>query len=656
VLTSYGPGAMLDLPEQAGVVACVDDWRYEQKGDGFIEEPRLQAMVNRHFANKEVGTWRLRQPPEGDPKEAKPYVAAYRFPEWFVVERLLSEGELQKMRVAMAKRGPVGPTAERFAKGGGGFTARPLVNQRSLDKGLYVDTDGPSRKAEKHAVVPVRFAQSCLNNHLSDVRWGQVAHYDHRNPPCMNHRLVLLEDGSSGALDRMLVACQGCGAHMALSRLADEKDGQGNPLGPCKSVSVWLGSDRPNDDQACLSKEGKPMLGKLIVRNAANQHFPQILRVISLPEGTPGGVPPEDSAVDAVWETIQKLTVEKLELLGPELPPVKAQMDKVGLPAFLAAFQARLLGRDALAPAQGGEDGGPKLPELRTLLAAGALPRADRRRDRSLSWVAERMAPSKEAGFKPKWRNSGLIDRVVLVHRMREVAAMVGFTRFDPVMPDIQGELDVEVPSAPIYREERFVPAVETWGEGVALFLSVEAVEAWAKRPETRQREAQLLRGQSLWKQRHQRSHITAAPLEYLLLHSLSHLVIQALALRCGYPAGSLKERIYAVPGEGYGLLIYTSASDAAGTMGGLVRAGQKMGEVLEEALAMGQVCSNDPLCALHQPDDPEEDRNRHGAACHGCAMIPEPSCERLNEDLDRALVVPTMDSEGQGAAYFPLF
>jgi hypothetical protein len=33
-----------------------------------------------------------------------------------------------------------------------------------------------------------------------------------------------------------------------------------------------------------------------------------------------------------------------------------------------------------------------------------------------------------------------------------------------------------------------------------------------------------------------------------------------------------------------------------------------------------------------------------HGAACHGCLLIAEPSCERRNELLDRSLVVPTVD------------
>ena len=37
------------------------------------------------------------------------------------------------------------------------------------------------------------------------------------------------------------------------------------------------------------------------------------------------------------------------------------------------------------------------------------------------------------------------------------------------------------------------------------------------------------------------------------------------------------------------------------------------------------------------------EGRWLHGAACHGCALVAETSCEMRNDYLDRALVVPTL-------------
>jgi hypothetical protein len=37
------------------------------------------------------------------------------------------------------------------------------------------------------------------------------------------------------------------------------------------------------------------------------------------------------------------------------------------------------------------------------------------------------------------------------------------------------------------------------------------------------------------------------------------------------------------------------------------------------------------------------ESRRLHGAACHGCALVAETSCEMRNDYLDRALVVPVL-------------
>lgn len=139
----------------------------------------------------------------------------------------------------------------------------------------------------------------------------------------------------------------------------------------------------------------------------------------------------------------------------------------------------------------------------------------------------------------------------------------------------------------------------------------------------------------------------------YILLHSLAHLLMQALALRCGYPATSIRERIYLdEPQERYGILLYTASPDAEGTLGGLVQEARNIEEHLSMALAMGELCSSDPICAQHSPKDSLDGRWLHGAACHSCSLIAETSCEMRNEYLDRALVVPTIDEPN--VAFFP--
>jgi len=139
----------------------------------------------------------------------------------------------------------------------------------------------------------------------------------------------------------------------------------------------------------------------------------------------------------------------------------------------------------------------------------------------------------------------------------------------------------------------------------------------------------------------------------YVMLHSLAHMLLTRIALDCGYPAAAMRERIYALPDAGmYGLLIHTGTSGSEGTLGGLVEAGRNIGEHFLAALDEARLCSNDPVCAEHDPSSEHDPMHLHGAACHGCLLISETSCEQRNDWLDRALVVPTLATAD--AAFFP--
>jgi hypothetical protein len=80
----------------------------------------------------------------------------------------------------------------------------------------------------------------------------------------------------------------------------------------------------------------------------------------------------------------------------------------------------------------------------------------------------------------------------------------------------------------------------------------------------------------------------------YLLLHLLSHLLITAVSLKCGYAASSIRERVY-VSGAGCGILLYTGSPGAEGTLGGLAAVGRRLKQHLRTALELGKLCSNDP-------------------------------------------------------------
>lgn len=126
----------------------------------------------------------------------------------------------------------------------------------------------------------------------------------------------------------------------------------------------------------------------------------------------------------------------------------------------------------------------------------------------------------------------------------------------------------------------------------------------------------------------------------FVLLHTLAHLLIRQLSFDSGYTTSSLRERVYGRPEFGQcGVLLYTAAGDAEGTLGGLARQGEapQFAETLIRMLEAAAWCSADPLCAEHTG---QGFGNLNRAACHACTLLPGTSCQTGNTLLDRALVV----------------
>lgn len=227
---------------------------------------------------------------------------------------------------------------------------------------------------------------------------------------------------------------------------------------------------------------------------------------------------------------------------------------------------------------------------------------------------------------------SRLITGIGKVHRVREVRALRGFRRYDL-------NADVIPPSRPSQGQVPRFPAVESYGEGLFLQIDESALGSWETNVEVQARVRSL--------QRRREGNEYAARLaypsaRYVMLHTLAHLLIRRLAFESGYPAASIKERIFASDENGQrmaGILIYATAGDNQGTLGGLVRLGApaRLFNTVLAALDEGEVCSNDPVCLESLS------RGAGGlnlSACHGCALLSETSCESGNRLLDRQLLL----------------
>ncbi len=597
ILSTFGPGSMVDLPNYSVLISGLNHWQGYRNQP--IYEDRLAARVSQLLGVARIDMY---APPaaEQDPAAPRTGVKAFTFPTWFVAQ--IAD---EKWISANSKE----------------YQTRPMIPWVRLVQGKYL-----SQLRKKHSVVPVRFVQACLNGHISDIDWYLFA-----NPDCRSNcpaQLWLDEGGTGNDFADIFVRCEQCKKRRPLSNATIP-----GILGFCKGERPWLGQGA---SEICTVIDGKGReKNRLLVRSASNAYFAQALSVISIPDS-------DQKLKDAV-----SLVYEDFLQYCESPDEIRKERRKHKVANALEGFSDEVVWVEIQRRLQGetSQIKSIKQVEIEALLSSPTeigedVPEGD-------FYARVRKLDNLEPSL------SSRIERIVLVHRLREVIAQIGFTRFEAEMPDIDGELSLEVRRATLDIESNWVPAIENKGEGVFIAFQKSAIDSWKQQETVKSRGIELLNGFKQWCQRRGVAEDDAKfpGLPYIMLHSLSHLLITTVSLECGYAASSIRERIYAGD-SGYGILLYTGTSGSEGTLGGLVEVGKRIEHHLAAAIEFGRLCSNDPVCAQHKPDDTQEERFLHGSACHGCLLIAETSCERRNEFLDRALVINTV--EAADAAFFP--
>jgi len=239
-----------------------------------------------------------------------------------------------------------------------------------------------------------------------------------------------------------------------------------------------------------------------------------------------------------------------------------------------------------------------------------------------------------------------LIKSIALVDKVRVVNALIGFSRINPVINrEDNGFVCIK------RTETNWYPAYEVRGEGIFIEFDQEAIDSWISlNPEAQERADRLSRNyaNSFIGQNHPRN-ITP---KFIMLHTLSHLLISQLSFECGYSIASLSERLYcAEDADGKkmaGILIYTASGDSEGTLGGLVRQGRPdaFPRIFRKAINSAKTCSNDPVCIMSHGQGRD---SLNLAACHACALLPETCCEERNAFLDRGMIVGTFEDRTLG-------
>lgn len=587
MVTTFGPGAMVDMLDRSIVVGGLEHWSYGRNGFTALDDQRLRRSLVPRLKmldpNLDLATeGYFRMSPEGDDNDPSLFsgVRALEFPRWFVCHG-----------------------CRRLSRVSGTFVEK---------KGRYRHICPNNR--ENHA-VPVRFVAACKNGHLSDFPWLAFAHPE---GVCDLPKLYLRE-GATGDVSRIFVECENCeAAPRAMSQAAVL------PF-ECYGDRPWLGG------KAASEQCGEQL--KMLVRTASNAYFAQVVSALRLPETPPSPLATKLEEKD-IWARVKEVTsLEDLQLLAKLQKEVRLAFESENLSDVLGAIRSKRNQGNFVAetPLRSAE-------YERFMTAPEETPGL--------------LAPEKAlfAAYRIPSIRAELpegLSKLVIVPELREVRVQVSFSRFDSVSANLQGEYEfnkysvrpatLTLPTG----NEKWLPAAEVRGEGVFIELDEAKLAAWEEREPVRERAEQLERAFKA-----DNPNADFLGVRFYLLHSLSHLLLTAVSLECGYAASAIRERIYcSVDGESKmaGILLSTGTTGSEGTLGGLVEEGRRIRHHLREAWDLGRLCSNDPVCSGHDPTGEVDDRRLEGAACHGCLYIAECSCERFNRYLDRALVVPTI-------------
>lgn len=239
-------------------------------------------------------------------------------------------------------------------------------------------------------------------------------------------------------------------------------------------------------------------------------------------------------------------------------------------------------------------------------------------------------------------------DSIVRIEKLKQISVQTSFTRQMPIDSDaiLLTDDDFKEIQYEVKRQSTnlksintlILPGVESFGEAILFILDKKLLDKWCENGTVLERSS-IIKNNAQSSQRKFIRRISAgiSP-QLLLIHTLSHLIIKELEYVCGYPAASLKERLY-VSDKMLGFMI-TAIEGSEGSLGGLVSQCddlENLNRIINSAIERAKDCSSDPIC---ENSDGQGVENLNLAACYSCTLLPDISCEMFNSFLDRKLLI----------------
>lgn len=601
MIYQYGPGAMVDFPGQTLMTAAPEYW---ENAVEHIHDERLERALK-------VNSFGM---PSGGKGNGISYA---RFPEWYFCPKCRRFKPIREWVEEHRKR------KERNDKD------PDMVNKLSC-----TDCGKP--------LVVSRIVVVCEKGHIDDFPWVEWVHAHSakgKEHVCNRPRLKLKTASSaSEGLESISVECESCGAWASLSgafgkdvfkKLNEKWEGRYDFT--CHGRHPWK-----------HASEDCGVFPRTMQRGSSSVYFP--VTVSSLV------IPPYSSLLTRKVEASSDFEYCQKEISRRERRSALTSEDIQEIIQDYSEGIARETGEETAAVAAVLErkflraESEEKVSEFSYRSEEyDALTGTTNVNDRNYDGDFVRESTDIAAYGLPFLRSISLISKV------REVTALKGFTRINPLDSDFgaakDGSADGFVPIKE--RKTKWYPAYQVRGEGIFIEFDEACIDVWRNSNPDVSRRAALLNEnykRSMIGEKRPRQ-ITE---KYLLLHTIAHLLIKQLSFECGYGIASLKERIYCGEADDgkrmEGIFIYTASGDSEGTLGGLVRQGRAdvFPRIFRKAIETARICSGDPVCSLSNGQGRDA---LNLAACYSCALLPETSCEIFNAFLDRGVVVGTMRS-----------
>lgn len=479
-------------------------------------------------------------------------------------------------------------------------------------------------------LVPSRFVVACEAGHLDEFPYWQWVHRSSdrgsaRLGKC-GGRLRMRTTGRTASLRSIVISCT-CGQVPEVSMEGSFRRNALKDLGlTCRGARPWLGTTATDPAGCGLSL-------RTLQRGSSSVWQPVLKSAISIPPWSSGRADP----LAEHWAKLRKYD-DPARIAGY----LDAVFGDEEWPLPLEEILALL---DAEREEDPEDDEEPGFDHRYRALRDKEYERLRSGNDESEHARDEQFVCETPLG-DPRVLEPLGVTGPMLVKKLREVRALKGFTRL------VDAESTTDVKEMPLSEKPlRWLPAMEVQGEGVFLRLDESRLDAWEKATAVASRAERMRTAhQRVLEQRaDDPSRAVASPAtpRMVLLHTLAHVLITEWSLEAGYPAASLRERLYAAD-DMAGVLIYTATTDSAGSLGGLVAQGEPevLDRTVRSALRRAEWCSSDPLC---MEAEAAGSTGTNLAACHACVMLPETSCEHNNILLDRALLVGTPEEPALG-------